>query len=86
MLTATDLVMKGVNNDDSQDGHPSTDLLLPARRYASAGTSYGPIYLFIYLIIESMFVLQTPVLYRNGCTGRAGFCVQVSLEICYTVF
>jgi len=39
-------------------------LLLPARRYASAGTSYGPV---------SMSVCHKSEFYRNEWTDRAGF-------------
>jgi len=32
-------------------------------------------------------VCHTPVLYRNGCTDRAGFlCIRASFDLCYTVF
>jgi len=31
-------------------------------------------------------VFYTPVLYRKGYTDRADFCVEVSLDPCYTVF
>jgi len=50
--------------------------LLPARRYASAGTSYGPV---------SVCVRHKSVFYRNGRTNRVGLGMGVSFHLTYTV-
>jgi len=44
----------------------SEEMILPARRYASAGTSYGP-------VSVSVCVCHKSVFYRNGWTNPAGF-------------
>jgi len=57
--------------------------LLSARRYASAGISCGRVSASVCLCVCLSHAGN--VLYRNGRTDRAAFCLQVSLDLCYTV-
>ena len=64
-----------VNSDYNNDGFciaslaaklQTVEQFLPVRCYASTGTSYGPLCLFVCICHKSVF-------YQNGWTDRAGF-------------
>jgi len=52
---------------------------LPARRYASAGASYGPVSVSVCVCHKSV------LFYRKGWTNRAGFGTGASFHLSYTV-
>jgi len=53
-------------------------LFLPARRCASAGTSYGPVSVPVCPVTSRVFC-------RNGYANRSGFRAEAFFDLSYTV-
>ena len=63
-----------------------TEAFLPARRYASADTSYGRVSISVLSVCLSVCVCHKSEFYRNRWTNRAGFGTGAYFHLAYTVF